>query len=726
MGIEATPLMAAALSGGPQALPINVLFGLPDDGTARVVVSEDGRGLDFALPGTASIATSISSERFDARLVYVQPGQRRPIRLGPGALINHAADADLCSHSLRVIAQIVRRSGRPCFNHPAAVLQTSRDAVSRRLADIPGLQVPKTIRVQPGSLDELRTAIAEAGLTYPVLVRPAGSHKGVGMVRVESAKAMSAAAPLLGGQALYATEFRDFASPDGRYRKYRIALVGDAIFLRHVVIGQAWLLHAGSRSANTVAEEEAALAAFPTGLGLALRPLLLEVGRRLELDYVGIDCSISETGEVLLFEANACMNLLENTQPSPNMWDRVIAEIAAALEERLAAPITWRHFDVRRHALMAAAPAPIARPAATVPAAAAAAPNPQEGAAAAEAACAPLNAKAAGRKRKPINILFGLPDDSRARIFLAEDGDRIDFALPGTLGLLPYLSLESFEAKMVYLQPGRWTPVTLGPGPLINHTADPDLCGRAVRAMVQICSTVERACFNHPTAIAGTTRERVARVLTGIPGLTVPKTIRVAGRAPAELRQAIADAGLAYPLLIRVAGSHMGQNSLRATAPDEIDQIVQLGGEPLPLYATELVDFVSRDGHYRKHRVVVVGDELFLHHMIVGDSWLLHWDRRVRGTEAEESALLNSFDTDWAERLRPLFLEIGRRLDLDYFGVDCHIAPSGEVLLFEANACMNNLEDAKPLPNMWQAPFARLKTALETHLANPAKWRHSA
>jgi glutathione synthase/RimK-type ligase-like ATP-grasp enzyme len=726
MGIEATPVMAPpALSGGPQALPINVLFGLPDDGTARVVVSEDGRRLDVALPGTASIATSISSERFDARLIYVQPGQRRPIRLGPGALVNHVADPDLCSHSLRVIAQIARRSGRPCFNHPTAVLQTSRDAVSRRLAGIPGLQVPKTIRVLPGSLDELRTAVTEAGLTYPVLVRPAGSHKGVGMVRVESADAMAAAAPLVGKRALYTTEFRDFVSPDGRYRKYRIAIIGDAIFLRHVIIGHSWLLHAGSRSGNTLAEEADALAAFPTGAGIALRPLLLEMGRRLELDYFGIDCSISETGEVLLFEANGCMNLLENTQPSPNMWDRPIAEIAAALEQRLAAPITWRHFDVRLHARMAAAPAPSA-PSASVMPQATEAPRTDEAAAPAEALPASRKADAPVAKRIPINILFGLPDDGRARIFAAEDGSRIDFALPGTLGLLPFLSLESFEAKIVYLQPGRWTPVTLGPGPLVNHTADPDLCGRALHGMLQICSTVERPCFNHPGAIAATTRERVARVLTGISGLKVPKTIRVAGRVPAQLRQAIADAGLTYPVLVRVAGSHMGQNSIRAAAPGDIDGVVQLGGEPLALYATELVDFVSPDGHYRKHRVVLVGEEVFLHHMIVGDSWLLHWDRRIPGTEAEESAALNSFDEDWGERLRPLFLEIGRRLDLDYFGVDCHIAPSGEVLLFEANACMNNLEDAKPLPNMWQAPFARIKAALVTHLANPAKWRHSA
>ncbi len=31
------------------------------------------------------------------------------------------------------------------------------------------------------------------------------------------------------------------------------------------------------------------------------------------------------------------------------------------------------------------------------------------------------------------------------------------------------------------------------------------------------------------------------------------------------------------------------------------------------------------------------------------------------------------------------------RVGLDYFGIDCHVAPTGDVLVFEANATMNYL-----------------------------------
>jgi len=65
------------------------------------------------------------------------------------------------------------------------------------------------------------------------------------------------------------------------------------------------------------------------------------------------------------------------------------------------------------------------------------------------------------------------------------------------------------------------------------------------------------------------------------------------------------------------------------------------------------------------------------------------------------------------------------RLDLDYFGVDCHIDRNRDVLLFEANACMKVLKNYRPLPNRFEAPIARIRTALESRLAAPDTWRRA-
>jgi hypothetical protein len=67
------------------------------------------------------------------------------------------------------------------------------------------------------------------------------------------------------------------------------------------------------------------------------------------------------------------------------------------------------------------------------------------------------------------------------------------------------------------------------------------------------------------------------------------------------------------------------------------------------------------------NRVAVVGDEIFLRHLYIGASWLIHRARTIAGTEPEERVFLDSFDPEWVPRLRPMFQEIGRRLQLDFF-----------------------------------------------------------
>ena len=50
------------------AFPINVLFGLPDDGKGNVRPSADGISLVVNLPGTSSITPYLSPKRFDVNV----------------------------------------------------------------------------------------------------------------------------------------------------------------------------------------------------------------------------------------------------------------------------------------------------------------------------------------------------------------------------------------------------------------------------------------------------------------------------------------------------------------------------------------------------------------------------------------------------------------------------------------------------------------------------------
>jgi glutathione synthase/RimK-type ligase-like ATP-grasp enzyme len=338
-----------------QRIPLNVLFGLPDSGKASIRVLDGGTGLDFDLPGTVDLATHLSPERFAQRVIYVDGTRGKPLRVGPGALLNHVGDADICSRALDVISEIVVETGRPCFNHPRAVARTGRDRVSRVLAGLAGLTVPKTIRVPGEAPDEVRSAIAAAGLEYPVLIRVSGSHRGMNMVRVDTPAAVDEITGLSreAGNFLYVTEFRDFASPDGRYRKYRIAVVGDDAFVRHMITSDDWIIHGIPLTGSARQEEEAAFGIFDTDIGLHLRWLFGQIGRRLGLDFFGVDCNIAPDGQVLLFEANACMGILGNTQAAENAKTAAIARIKEAVEQLLAATERWRTAQAAAHLALA-------------------------------------------------------------------------------------------------------------------------------------------------------------------------------------------------------------------------------------------------------------------------------------------------------------------------------------------------------------------------------------
>jgi glutathione synthase/RimK-type ligase-like ATP-grasp enzyme len=341
--------------------------------------------------------------------------------------------------------------------------------------------------------------------------------------------------------------------------------------------------------------------------------------------------------------------------------------------------------------------------------------------------------RSAPQQRIPLNVLFGVPDDGKGVVRVTPDGRRLaadatlpagkSFILRGSANIAPFLSPERFALNRFYLQSNAGTQIKLGPGSILNHIADPDICSRALAMVGRIADQVLRPCFNHPSAVARTTRDGVASLLHGIERLIVPKTIRVERTSPAHVREAAREADLRYPILVRVVGSHGGEDRVQIERPEAMDEINQLEHKGRSLFLTEFHDFASPDGLYRKFRVVIVGDDIFVRHCVVASHWSVHGRHRVEGADKEEEEVFEAFDSEWAPSLKPIFAEMTRRLGLDYFGVDCHIDRDRNVLLFEANACMKVLKNYKVSPNRFDAPIAKIKRALEDRLAAPETWR---
>jgi hypothetical protein len=221
---------------------------------------------------------------------------------------NVIGNADVMEESLARVSRFHARI--PVLNPPAAVGRTRRDVLPQLLAGIPGVVSPPTVRVPKMAMPVVAERLAAAGIGYPVLLRPIVTHGGEGIQRCDTAADL-AAVPLPEADAVYAAGHHDYRSPDGYYRKYRMIFIDRVAYAYHLAISPRWLVHyfsADMLAAPWKREEERRFLEDPAAvLGAAAMAAVAAIGRRIDLDFAGIDFAILDTGEVLVFEANATM-----------------------------------------------------------------------------------------------------------------------------------------------------------------------------------------------------------------------------------------------------------------------------------------------------------------------------------------------------------------------------------------------------------------------------------
>jgi tetratricopeptide (TPR) repeat protein len=236
-------------------------------------------------------------------------------------VFNAIGDPDLAGPTRAPLEAFLKTCDKPVFNLPGRVARTHRDLLGDLLGGMDDLVVPRVSRVSEAQIAEqgLAASVARAGLSLPVLVRPIGSHGGKGLTLAEDEGDLAAAAPARGGA--YATEFRDFGRDDGLYRKYRMIFVDRRPYPYHLAISDRWLVHYETADMpdhpGRIAEEKRFLADPAAAIGERAMRAVEEVGRRLDLDYAGLDFSVLSDGSVLAFEANATMLVHPEAEDGP-------------------------------------------------------------------------------------------------------------------------------------------------------------------------------------------------------------------------------------------------------------------------------------------------------------------------------------------------------------------------------------------------------------------------
>ncbi len=271
---------------------------------------------------------------------YAKPGEGE--RLPEFDLVfNASGDPDMAGPLLPEVEGFLAHLKKPLLNPPAAVAPTQRHLLPDLLGGIADVVVPPVVRVARAELRDSRQA---RRVGFPLILRPAGAHGGRGVSLIGSPEGL-AAAPLGEADAFYLTAWRDYRSPDRYFRKYRMIFVDREPYPYHLAISQHWLVHYFSADMLHPAWKRAEEARFlddpAAALGRKAMTALEVIGRRLDLDFCGIDFALDPEGDVLVFEANATMlvHLKDDAEAFPykhRQVPRIFDAFAAMIARRLA------------------------------------------------------------------------------------------------------------------------------------------------------------------------------------------------------------------------------------------------------------------------------------------------------------------------------------------------------------------------------------------------------
>jgi len=223
-------------------------------------------------------------------------------------VFNAIGDSDVTGPTQAAVERFMRVCIKPFLNAPLGVIHTARDMIPALFSAIPDIECPATLRSLTTEFkDQVSTA---AGLRFPMIARPGGSHGGDHLVKLESVEALQDLV-LFNSAVYYASNYVDYLSPDGYFRKYRIAFVDRQPYPYHMAIGKHWVVHyetADMLSAEWKRSEELAFLSDPrAALGDKAMDAIEKIGRAMDLDFCGVDFSLLPDGRVLVFEANATM-----------------------------------------------------------------------------------------------------------------------------------------------------------------------------------------------------------------------------------------------------------------------------------------------------------------------------------------------------------------------------------------------------------------------------------
>jgi glutathione synthase/RimK-type ligase-like ATP-grasp enzyme len=260
------------------------------------------------------------------------------------------------------------------------------------------------------------------------------------------------------------------------------------------------------------------------------------------------------------------------------------------------------------------------------------------------------------------------------------------------------------------------------PAPLPDHdvaiviASASDECSDALDIIDRAAVRWPRPILNPPHLVRNLDRDRLYQLLAGIDGLEIPATTCASRALLTALAQS--NAGLAeiasdlqFPIIIRPRGSHAGAGLAKVDDRSTLTKYLAQRPEH-EFFVARFVDYASRDGLYRKYRLVFVDGRAYACHMAIADRWdIWYLNAGMTFSESkrrEEADFMRAFDSGFAVRHQGALAALIERVGLDYFTLDCAENRRGELLVFEADntAVVHNMDSPVLFP--YKAPQMRV------------------
>ncbi|MBW8076617.1 MAG: RimK family alpha-L-glutamate ligase [Gallionella sp.] len=302
-----------ALSVQNEALRLKQLYHLPAPrGIAGV------RLLALMTPGDLMTNTPLDFLLEDSDIaldiLYVAPHLPFPNTLPEhDVLIVAIGESDETRPLLERLGVSLEHWPRPVLNRAEHITWLSRDSAYTRLSPLPGVVMPATVRLPRSELGKIADGSVAAGhyladVSFPLIVRPVGSHAGHGLEKVDSPADLFDYLQNVQGEMFYLSRFIDYSNPDGLFRKYRVVLIEGRPYAAHMGISTHWMIHymnAGmAESADKRAEEARFMLEFDDAFAPRHATALQSIYQTMGLDYLVLDCAETQDGKLLLFEVD--------------------------------------------------------------------------------------------------------------------------------------------------------------------------------------------------------------------------------------------------------------------------------------------------------------------------------------------------------------------------------------------------------------------------------------